>query len=180
MALRANVVDTLFLDMPGTVGSMLGGEATGGVSSFYVPSIRPIEGAFENATNVYVPSDVKTLLSFGPNFSPPHDLSLGDYITRLYAVDKVADRVGKDPTMFLRGYLSEVYDRMLKATLASPTSMERKLTLMYRKNRSVPLKSPHLLLGSERQDAEVGVHEEGRLFGEDVRPCSVRCAEGGV
>lgn len=86
-------------------------------------------------TNIFVPPDVSTILSFGPRFAPSKMISLGEYISRLYVIQNLGDRLQKDPVYFLRGYLTSSYDHMLRIISAEPTSIEKKLTLMLDKAR---------------------------------------------
>lgn len=104
-------------------------------SNFLIPNLRPVEGGFENLTDIVVPHDVATILSFGIKFVPPHTPTFGDYIGRLYNIQNLGLGLHRDPTVYLRGYLAKSYDIMLRLLQEKPTSMDMKLSLMVQKTK---------------------------------------------
>lgn len=102
-------------------------------SSLLVQPLIMVEGGFQNLTNIVVPLDVATLLSYGVKFVPPSCPTLGDYISTLYTINNLSLGLHKDPCVFLRGYLRRTYDSLLKANHTVQTSYDMRLSLMVKK-----------------------------------------------
>lgn len=87
-------------------------------------NISIIPNAFENLSGVYVPSDVATILSFGPRFIPPSRPNFGDYVDQLYQIEHNCNNEYVDPSLHLRGFLMASYDSLLEcySKAISPTN----------------------------------------------------------
>lgn len=124
-------------------------------SSLLVPPLRMVEGGFHNMTDVFVPPDVATLLSFGPRFVPTRVMSFGEYVSRLYVINDMSITMHKDPAIYLRGYMMNTFDTMLGIVTSEPTSMEKKLKLMLSKTLQFLETHPTLILAQSDKGKSV-------------------------
>lgn len=104
-------------------------------SSLFAQVPQMVPGGFKNLTDIIVPPDVITLLSFGIKFVPPIYPSFSGYIKTLYDVQHLSTRLHKDPFIYLRSYLVKSYDLMLKTLNGEPTSHDKRISLMVQKTK---------------------------------------------
>lgn len=98
---------------------------------------REVDGGFINLTELHVPRAVAILLSFGPQFVPPHMINL---IDMCQTVEYLHDCIEADPNKpegIMRLYYTQIFDELMRVlgTGQVVSARDRVLRLLYTQTR---------------------------------------------